>query len=354
MEQFKSLNQIMYFALAPMDWITDSAYRIVTQEVFEKYSTKWELLLFTEFMSADWYIANPEWVFHHIVKTNYEKNLTAQIYWWDKDRLIETAKDLDNKYNFHWIELNIGCPSPKVMACGWGAWMIKNKYETLEIIKEISKAIKNDFSIKTRVWLWNEDKEEQLKFIKEASKYCKMISIHWRTYKQWHSWLVDWEFIKRSKEEVSDKCIILWNWWIESYEDWLEQWKDIDWIMVWQAAIWNPWILVEKEANINDIYETVIKHLKYSAGLEILKKEIWDSRNNFCKEIKIDDLKNIKDNQIEKHTLRSPIEFRKHLFSYIKWLKNSKELKQNIILKKNYKEVKESIEEYFLKLKKES
>lgn len=342
----------MFFILAPMDWFTDSAYRIITKQIFDKYNQKDEFLMVSEFMSADGYVHNPKWVVKHLLKTQIENPLIAQIFWaWEKN-LINTAKDIQNKYDFYGIELNIWCPSPKIMHCGWWSAMLNDKDKTLEIIKNLRKTVKTNFSIKTRIWKNQEDKQQQFDFIIKASKYCDMISLHGRTLTQWHSWDVDREYIYEIKSNA--KCKIVGNWWIHSYQDAQDKLWNLDWIMIWQASIWNPWIFTEYKPNIKELYETIIKHLNYMCA-----NEIYFKQNPFDKDKlimpKIEELESIfKD--ISKHSqeLRSPVEFRKHLFCYVKSLTWSKPFKQDLIKVKDYKILCDKIENFFNKTKDES
>lgn len=105
-----------------MDGITDCAYRIIIREIFDTYTSQaTQLRERTEFMSADGYVHEPTRLIHHLMHTPYEMPLIAQIYGGNVETLLQTAQDIDKKYDFTGIELNIGCPSPKVMACGGGA-----------------------------------------------------------------------------------------------------------------------------------------------------------------------------------------------------------------------------------------
>jgi tRNA-dihydrouridine synthase len=88
------------------------------------------------------------------------------------------------------------------MACEAGSGMLKCRPQTLQIIKRISESISKPFSIKTRRGLHIDDKKEQFDFIIEAAYYCKMITVHGRTYKQSHNGEVDREFIQSIKSEL--------------------------------------------------------------------------------------------------------------------------------------------------------
>ncbi len=323
----------MLWWLAPMDWFTDSAFRTVTKYVLEKYKSKDSLFLFSEFMSADGYVNNPKWVCKHILKTDFEDNLIVQIFGWNEENLIKTAQDLDKKYDLYWIDLNLWCPSGKIISSWWGIGMLKDRSQTLQTIKKISKNINKPLSIKTRVWLDENDKDKQFDFILNASEFCKMISIHGRTLKQWHSWNVDWEFIYKIKEKVWKKCKIIWNGGIKSYQDWFKKNNNLDWIMIWQAAIWNPWIFVDKKPQIKEIYEIIKFHLKLSTCLEVFFESSRNEKNEVLWTFKLDDIEKKRKEVLKKEQgdqLRTPVEFRKHLFCYVKSLPNSKTLKQNI------------------------
>lgn len=149
-----------------MDGITDCPYRLIVQDIFKQYSKttltnslthqitnspNHQLQTRTEFMSADGYMINPSRLIKHLIITDDEPHCIAQIYGGNIETLRETVIDICEKYpQFAGIELNIGCPSPKVMACGAGAGMMKDKAYTLEVIKTLSEVSTLPFSIKTR------------------------------------------------------------------------------------------------------------------------------------------------------------------------------------------------------------
>ena len=339
----------MNLALAPMDWITDAAFRIVTKQIFDKHNQNNKLRLITEFMNVSWYLRNPEWVYKHLLHSGIEENLTAQIYWGSQEELIKTSINLDQNYDFRGIELNIGCPSPKVIACWWGVGMLYNKKETLETIKKISKNINRHFSIKTRIWLNQYDIQEQKYFLQEASKYCNIISIHWRTYKQSHWWEVDRDFVYDIKNTAHSDCSVFGNWWITSYPDALDKINNLDWIMIWQAAVWNPWIFVNKSPSLEELKKTIIYHLDLMCALEIIfNKCIW---KKYLPTIGSEEINHTISNLENKYSsyLKAPIEFRKHLFSYLKWIHWSKEFKQKVSRIKDYKDLKQNIFQFFKK-----
>lgn len=343
----------MRLFLAPMDGFTDCAYRIVVKEIFDKYNQTAELFFVTEFMSADWYIKNPAWVIKHIMKTDIENPLIAQIFWWNEEYLIQTAVSLSRIYDFYWIELNIWCPSPKIIQNWWWSWLLKDKNRTLSMIKNISHSIGSKFSIKTRSWLYEQDKQKQFDFIVNASEYCDMITVHGRTFAHGHVGEVDWDFIYQLKQKVNPKCKIIWNGGVKSILDAKDKIWNLDGIMIWQSAIGNPYVFVPEQPTIKMIRETVLYHLSLASSLELYFAkqpfEIVDGEFRLImpKLSEINDIQNILTQKSIDWKLHTIKEFRKHLFSYVKWLLWSKPFKQNVISIVDYYDLVDEINRYF-------
>ena len=348
----------MQLCFAPMDWITNCATRLVTKNIFEKYWKNGDSLnLRTEFMNVDGFLINPHQVIKHALTTPWQKPI-LQIYWWKEETLIKATEKIQNEYSdlFSWIELNTWCPSNTVMKVGWWSDMLKDKEKTLNIISELTK-IQGllPFSIKTRAWLNDSDKESQKIFIRKASKYCSKISIHGRTLKQLYTWMADRYFIAEIKKDINEnwnpECKIIGNGWITSYDDAENKLSEfnLDWMMIGQAAIWNPRIFTPHEPNIEEKCETILSHLDYSIACDQRFDEKIASKSW---EITIEDLNiplewlqdRIKENQnksdLQPHTI---VEFRKFLFQYVKWIPWSKEWKQQVLSCKDYQELKDQI-----------
>lgn len=345
----------MILWLSPMDGITDCAYRLICQDVFDRHGDPDHVLwTWTEFMNADGYIHNPTRLIHHLMKTPEERHLILQIYGGNRDMLLRCTQDVHKKYiGFAWLELNIGCPSPRVMSCGGGSGMLRDKQETLETIRLLSQETDMPFSIKTRAGLTTYDQEEQYEFILQAAQYCHMIAIHGRTYKQSHAWDVNREFIYRVKKTLWDKCLILWNGGIKSYEQSLAlgQWSKInnllDGVMIGQAAIARPWIFTSHEPSLSEKHETIHAHLDLATVCELYLREHSNFKTIFSQPTRA-----LLSDMIDRlHTydisgLRSTIEFRKYLFNYITWLPESKAFKQKVATILDGYELRGAIDEY--------
>lgn len=331
-------------------------------------------------MNADGYMTHPARLIKHMIHHSQETPLYAQIYGGNEDTLIKTAQDIERKYpSFAGIELNIWCPSPKVMACGGWSGMMRDKKQCLKIIKNISQNISMPFSIKVRTWLNDADKQEQFAMLLDAAPYCHTITVHGRTFNQWHTNIVDREFIYRLKKEVGATCKIIGNGWITSYQDAIDKKHNLDGIMTAQAAIGNPRAFVNHIPTLKERYAIIIEHLKLSLAYEIRRKQILGQHPNnpndkiltqnrqvlhYKKKIDDDDtlvhtigqtqlhdysipfptieeLQTISNSikEDDKQPYRSIIEFRKYLFNYIKGIPWSKECKQEIAKTQSYTDI---------------
>lgn len=346
----------MLISLAPMDWITDTAYRIICKHVFQKRGNPDDRLwLWTEFMSAEWYTHNPSGVVKHLMTLQSDEPHTrAQIFGGNKESLVQCAKDIDQKYWFQGIELNMGCPSPKIMKCeAWSA-MLKDKKKSLDIIKTITQEISIPLSLKTRIWLRKDDIDEQFDFLLKASHRVDMIIIHGRTYAQGHSGDVNREFIYKLKKELPD-TIIIGNGWIRSYEQalWrcnIATFQLLDGIMIGQSAIGNPRIFTPHIPSAQEKLEIILHHLDLSVACEIYFKQAiidYEKYGKFVQPTPQDLKSQIPNLKSQISHLKSPIEFRKYLFNYISWLPESKKLKQTIIKIRDYHELRNMLQEYF-------
>lgn len=344
----------MRICLAPMDGITDLAYRTICKELFEQYwNPADELMLWTEFMSAEGYMHNPKGVVKHLRMSDYEPQLIAQIFGGTTDPLLWCAKDVMKKYPFAGIEINMGCPSPSVMKCDAGSAMLKDKKKTLWILQQIHEQLDAPLSLKTRAGLTQDDKNAQFDFICEASKYVWMITIHARTYSQSHAGEVDRDFIYKLKETLPNK-IIIGNGGIRSYADAVTQVHNLNGIMIGQSAIGNPWILTPHTPTIEEKATTIFRHLDMMMASERLFQERLQTMDQTLQLPTYQEIGEIMDNKprlIEpESTSRVAFEFRKYLFNYVSWLEGNKALKQHIPLRKTYTELKHGLEEWFATL----
>lgn len=248
---------------------------------------------------------------------------------------------LNSEFTFAWIELNMWCPARNVMNTWWGSALLKDKENTLKIIKKLRKLVKMPFSIKTRTGLNEEDIENQMEFLVQASAYVDMITVHGRTVKQAYSWESNRDFIYELKKKCNPKCKIVGNGAIKSYEEIDKVKRNLDGIMIGQAAIGNPRIFTPHTPSREEIKNTILKHLNYTISYENFFQEqkanytgVLEMPNNLTIEMKNPQAIIIS-------------EFRKHLFQYVKWIPLSKEFKQKVATIIDYDQLVEEIQKFF-------
>ena len=337
-----------------MDGITDLAYRIITKQLFEKHWNPDDTLqLRTEFMSAEGYKHNPAGVVKHLLLSDYDTETIAQIFGGEADALVSTAIDIEKKYNFWGIELNMGCPSPKIMKCNAWVGMLKNKKKTLEILKSMSKALTIPFSLKTRIGLSQDDRDEQFDFLVEASNYVWMIGLHGRTYKQWHSWDVAWEYIRNLKKQCPD-TLIIGNGGVRSYEDAIVKTQGLDGVMLAQAAIGDPRVLMPHTPTLEERYELIMHHLSLAVAIDVRYQEhitAYDHNTFGSIQPTLEHLINLQQtiikNPNEYYHSFAPVEFRKYLFRYVHGIDGSKAFKKQVPPAKTYGALKVLLDDFF-------
>lgn len=336
----------MLLCLAPMDGITDLPCRVITKKIFEKYNNNpnHELYLRSEFMTSDWFLACPENTVKSIINTSYEFPIILQIFGWNKEKLVSTALKIQDLYwdKIAGVELNTWCPANNIMKSWWWSALMKDREKTLDIIKELSKQLKIPFSIKSRTWLDNIDKSRQFNFLVEASDYCDKISVHSRTLKELYHWEWDWNFIYELRSKANQNCKIIWNWAINKYIDIDERiennWIKLDGIMIWQAAIWNPWIFTNHEPSDQEKINTAIDHLKLTAKFEIFLQSL---KENWATKIypNLEEIENIDIEKNMENIYYTPLTFRKYLHQYLKGIPWWKEIKQKCNEIRNFPEL---------------
>jgi len=345
----------MILWLAPMDGFTDLAMRFITADIFSRYGEheKYSLWLRTEFMTADGYKARPRGVMQHLLTLPCTTPTIAQIFWGNLETLLFTAREIQEKYAqiFSGIELNMGCPANNIMRSGWGSELLKDKKNALDIIQALSQQAKLPLSIKTRTGINEDDKEAQMEMLVKASAYCSIISIHGRTTKQGYGGDPDWKFVYELKRKADKKCKIIGNGAMHSYED-IEAMKwNLDGIMIGQSAIGNPWIFTPHIPDNEEKKQTVLEHLDLTiAAFLWYHSQMTEGKETLTMPSR-EHLDTIRNQYIKSPGIipsRPLTEFRKHLFSYVKWMTGSKERKVMVSQLTDYPTLVQAIQDFFI------
>ena len=256
--------------LAPMAGITDLPFRLICKENDAG-------LVYTEMVSAKALLYNDEKTKLLLKTCDKEKPLAVQIFGSDVEAIAYASKYVSEFADI--VDINMGCPAPKVVKNGDGSRLLLN----LELVKQIIEtAVANSkvpVTVKMRTG-WDADNIVVVEAAKIAEKAgASAITVHGRTRSQYYSGEADWNIIKQVKESVS--IPVIGNGDVTSREiakKRLEQ-SGVDAIMIGRGAFGNPWIFretvqylqngicIQKPTN-EEKYETILKHL----GLEIEEK----------------------------------------------------------------------------------
>ena len=185
-----------FFALAPMDDVTDTVFRQIVGGCAHPD------LYFTEFVNVDG-LQSPGRVklLKKLQFTAKEKPLIAQLWGLKPDNFYKTAKEMV-EMGFDGIDLNMGCPVKTVIKNGACAALMNNRDlagEIIDAVREGAGSIKSDFpvSVKTRVGFTTVD-ESWIELL--LNKKLDLLSIHGRTVKQLSKTPADWDLIGRVRE----------------------------------------------------------------------------------------------------------------------------------------------------------
>jgi len=232
--------------LAPMAGVSNSPFRVLSR----KYGAG---LVFAEMVSDKGLLYNNEKTIKLLYMTDVEKPMAQQIFGSDLKTMVEAAVYIDKNSNADIIDINMGCPVPKVaIKAQAGSALMKNPDLIYEIVSEIVKRVSKPVTVKIRSG-WDHSSVNAVEVAKRIEAAgAAAITVHARTRSQGYSGLADYDVIKAVKEAV--KIPVIGNGDVidgPSAKRMLEH-TGCDAVMIGRGALGNPWIFREIDAYLKD------------------------------------------------------------------------------------------------------
>ncbi len=303
--------------LSPMAGVTDLPFRLICKE--QNCG-----MLYTEMINAKALCYDDENTKKMLKIEEAEHPVAVQIFGSDPE-FMGRAAEIMNEYPNEILDINMGCPAPKVIKNGDGSALMKNPKLAEEVLKAVVKNSKKPVTLKIRKgWDDNSINAVEIAKIAEASG-ISALAIHGRTREQYYSGKADWNIIAEIKNNIG--IPVIGNGDVFSVEDarnMLDK-TNCDAIMIGRGAQGNPWIF----KRINHYMQTG----------EILPEPALEEKINTA--IKHLDL------AVKEHGEYIAVrEMRKHIAWYLKGLRNSARIRDEINKIESHQEVVNRLNEY--------
>ncbi len=272
--------------LAPMAGVCDSAFRKLCREMGAG-------IVFAEMVSDKALMYGDKKTVSMLKMDEKERPIAQQIFGSDIDSFVIAAKKVYEIMKPDIIDINMGCPVPKVaVRAQAGSALLKNPEKIKEIVKAVVDAVPCPVTVKIRSG-WDKNSinaVEVAKIIEKAG--ASAICIHPRTRSQGYSGKADWTIIKEVKDNVS--IPVIGNGDVKSPEDVLKMLEETncDAVMIGRGILGNPWLirnsinmLEGKEqiiVTLEDRVNLCLKHLEYLKKLKSEKIACLEIRNHIA------------------------------------------------------------------------
>ena len=324
MFKIKNLEIKNNVVLAPMAGICNSAYRTIIKDMGCG-------LIYAEMVSDKAITYGSKKTIDMLYMTDYERPIAQQIFGSDKESFVLSAKYIYENMKPDIIDINMGCPVPKVaVRAQAGSALLKSPDKVKEIVAAVVKAVPVPVTVKIRSG-WDDksiNAVEIAKIVENAG--ASAITIHPRTRAQGYSGNANWDIIKQVKDVVS--IPVIGNGDIKSCYDAKRMLDETgcDAVMIGRGVLGNPWLIKECIDYIEKGIEP--QNITVEAKIDMIKHHIDLLRKTKCDKLAL-------------------LEIRSHATWYLKGINNSSGLRSEICHAKTIEELLTMLND-FLKEKK--
>ncbi|OAS85695.1 MULTISPECIES: tRNA dihydrouridine synthase DusB [Metabacillus] len=308
--------------LAPMAGICNAAFRLTVKEFGAG-------LVCAEMVSDKAILFNNAKTMGMLYIDEREKPLSLQIFGGEKETLVEAARFVDKNTTADIIDINMGCPVPKITKCDAGAKWLLDPNKIYDMVSAVVEAVEKPVTVKMRMG-WD---DEHIYAVRNAQAVeragGKAVAVHGRTRVQMYEGTANWDIIKEVKESVN--IPVIGNGDVTTPLDAKRMLDEtgVDGVMIGRAALGNPWM----------IYRTV----KYLETGELLGEPGVREKMEVCK-LHLDRLIALKNENIAVR------EMRKHAAWYLKGIRGNAKVRNEINLMNTRDELVTLLDEFVLEI----
>lgn len=277
-------NQVV---LAPMAGICNSAFRRIAKEMGAG-------LIYAEMVSDKALLYKSKKTEDMLYMKDEERPISQQIFGSDKESFVEAAKIVCEKMHPDIIDINMGCPVPKVAVSQQaGAALLKNPGKVYEIVKSVVDAVSIPVTVKIRSG-WDKNSINAIEIAKVCERAgASAICVHPRTRSQRYEGLSDWNIIKEVKESIS--IPVIGNGDIRSVDDAkrMIELTNCDAVMIGRGVLGNPWLIrdivnyledgaLPKVISKDEKIDMCIKHMNYLLSFKDEKTAVLEMRSHIA------------------------------------------------------------------------
>ncbi len=308
--------------LAPMAGVCNSAFRLTVKEFGAG-------LVCAEMVSDKAILYNNARTMGMLYIDEREKPLSLQIFGGKKETLVEAARFVDKNTTADIIDINMGCPVPKITKCDAGAKWLLDPNKIYDMVSAVVDVVEKPVTVKMRMG-WDEDHiyaVENARAVERAGG--KAVALHGRTRVQMYEGTANWDIIKEVKQSVG--IPVIGNGDVKTPQDAKRMLDEtgVDGVMIGRAALGNPWM----------IFRTV----KYLETGELMGEPGVREKMEVCK-LHLDRLIALKNENIAVR------EMRKHAAWYLKGIRGNAKVRNDVNLMNTREEFVTLLDEFVLEI----